>query len=438
MLGLKKRFNHTEQSWILYDWANSVYATNIMAAIFPIYFAAVCSSSGVDEIQTWGYGTSIATAIVAVAAPILGALADHQGVKKKLFVSFAVIGMLFTLVMAFFDNWKLLLVGYIISYIGYALSNLFYDSFLTDITTRERMDKVSSWGYAMGYIGGSTIPFIISIAVLLVLGMSNPLAVKISIVITAVWWALFSIPMIKNVKQKHFIDAPAGKMFTESMKNIGHTIRNICGNKGMLFFILAYFCYIDGVGTVIHMSTSYGQTIGLDSVGMILALLVTQVVAVPCSIAFSHIAGKAGAIRMILAAIGVYVVICCVGFYMGFSVEQVEGAAQEVQQQAVARAQVLFWIMAVLVGCVQGGIQALSRSYFSKLVPPAQSNEYFSFFDILGKFATIMGPALMAFFKDITGRNSIGILSIILLFFLGAVLLLVGKKHFVREELTQK
>lgn len=425
-----KKFTPQEKSWILYDWANSVYATNIMAAIFPIYFGAVCQSAGVDNVQMWGLGTSLATLVVAVLAPFLGALGDYRDMKKKLFTVFLFIGVICTSFMAIFDEWQMMLVGYVLSYIGFAGSCLFYDSFLTDVTTEDRMDRVSSWGYAMGYIGGSTIPFVASIAVLLIMGMSNPTAVKISVVITSVWWLIFSLPMLLRVKQVHYVQTPPAKLLRNTLHNIGHTMKSIFHNKGIFFFIIAYFCYIDGVGTVIHMSTSYGSDLGLDSTGMIIALLVTQIVAVPCSILYGRLSKRYGAIRMILFAIAVYFLICVLGFYMGFSIELVEGASAPVYQEALARSQVLFWIMAFLVGTVQGGVQALSRSYFGKLVPPEKSNEYFGFFDIFGKFATVIGPALVGLITGLTGRSSYGILSVIVLFAAGGALLLVGRKYF--------
>ena len=421
----KDKFTKQEKSWILYDWANSVYATNIMAAIFPIYFTAVCGGDTAG-IQWWGYGTSLATLIVAVLAPILGSLGDYKGMKKKFFTFFMAVGVLCTLIMAIFDNWQMLLVGYILSYIGFAGSCLFYDSFLTDVTTRKRMDKVSAWGYAMGYIGGSTIPFLISIGILLVMGMDNPTAVKIVVVLTSVWWGLFSIPMLRNVDQKYYLEGRPERMVSAAFSNVAYTLRDIVKNKGLFCYVIAYFCYIDGVGTVIHMSTSYGSTLGLDTVGMILALLVTQIVAMPCSILFGRLAKKLGAVRMIGIAIAIYFLICVVGFYMGYIIE--------VDESAVGTAQVLFWMMAFLVGTVQGGIQALSRSYFSRLVPPDKSNEYFGFFDIFGKFATVVGPFLVAAVTGLTGRSSFGILSLLVLFAVGGLILFLGRSQLKASE----
>lgn len=509
MKKVRERFTKREKSWILYDWANSVYATNIMAAIFPIYFVAVAGESG-D--QWWGIGTSIATFAVALMAPLLGAVGDYRGMKKKLFAVFLALGVVFTTAMAFTDQWQWMLVGYVLSRIGFTGSCLFYDSFLTDVTTPERMDKVSAWGYAMGYIGGSTIPFLISIAVLLAMGMSNPLAAKISVLITSVWWAVFSIPMLKNVDQTHYVETPPRRLLSETLKNIGRTAKEIVKKRGLLLFVLSYFFYIDGVGTVISVSTAYGTTLGLGTVGMILALLVTQIVAVPFSVWFSKLAKRFSTLKVIGSAICVYVLICLVGFYMGFSLEphaeQCEQALEQAlaeispetvgggevyeaayhayiancinaitsddpaataaeltleqtglpQQEearitALARAaaaeffaeqsealvaqyrsavsfsELLFWAMAVLVGTVQGGIQAMSRSFFGKLIPPERSNEFFGFFDIFGKFATVLGPLIYAGVSAATGRSSWGVLGICALFVLGGAILIAGRRE---------
>ncbi len=493
----QKQYSRTEWSWILYDWANSVYATIIMAAIFPTYFAAIAPEGDV----WWAWGTSIATFVVAVLAPVLGAVADYHGMKKKLFSGFLLLGLAFTAAMAIADNWKLILVGYILSYIGFSGSCLFYDSFITDVTTPARMDKVSAMGYSMGYIGGSTIPFLAAIAIInFVLPDNLPLAVKISVVLTTLWWAVFSIPFLKNVSQKHDLGAVPRHFFRDTFRNIGSTFLNIVKQKALLFFILAYFFYIDGVGTVIHMSTAYGSTLGLNTSGMIIALLVTQLVAAPCSVLFAKLADKIGSIKMLGISVAVYFVICTVGFYMGYSLEPSQFASEAAFTQAytaaapageesdallaaclaglnsgareteipaliddsgIAQAQaikeavapalaqitqtgeydaalrrsnLLFWAMAALVGTCQGGIQALSRSYFGKLIPPEKSNEYFGFFDIFGKFAAVMGPALYALVKTWTGRSSYGILSLMLLFLIGALMLFLGRKHFKQAE----
>ena len=529
----KFRFTKAEKSWILYDWANSVYATNIMAAIFPIVYATIADDTG----DKWyGIAVSVSSLLIALLAPILGSVGDFPRMKKKLFTACLVFGLFFTGLMAFAGSWQMMLVGYVISHIGYSGANLFYDSFLTDVTTRDRMDKVSSWGYAMGYIGGSTIPFLISIAVLLLTDYST-FGIRFSILIVPAWWAIFSIPMLKNVRQIYSVPRGKGSVVRSAFGNLAVTARDIISDRGLLIFMLAYFFYIDGVNTVISVSTNYGSTLGLGSTGMVLALVVTQVVAVPFSIFFSRLSEKLGAVRLIVGAIGVYVAICCVGFFMGQIVEpfqtnyaalvrdngktyaaefsdpansaawdaviadlvstgrqslsaedpaarrdiflaadgsgifgdvaaRIENGGYRFTKDALETAQValdslwsdispellkedsvqgytaaagvastLFWVLAFLVGTVQGGIQALSRSFFGRLIPPERSNEYFGFFDVFGKFAAVIGPLLYSLFFMLTDRASVGILSLILLFLIGAGLLIVGGRRIRETEL---
>lgn len=425
---LSKKFTKTEKSWILYDWANSVYATNIMAVIFPIYFGNVCAQSGADNLVLWSYGTSVATFLVAVLAPVLGALGDHKGHKKRLFMACLIVGVIFTLFSAFVNDYRLLLVGYVVSHIGFSGSCLFYDAFLTDVTTRERMDRVSAWGYAMGYIGGSTIPFVLSIIILFVLGMENPLAFKLVIILTSVWWLVFSIPFLKNVHQIHYVETRKN-LFRSTFQNLWKTAKDIFTQKRVFLFIVAYFFYIDGVNTIISISTSYGSKLGLDDISMILALLTTQIVAVSFSILFGKLAGKVGSINLLCGAVAVYFCITLVGFFMGFNIEQNPGS-----EEALTLSLVLFWSMAFLVGTVQGGIQALSRSYFGKLIPAERSNEYFGFFDIFGKFAAVIGPLLVAIFTQFTGRDSVGVISLAILFLIGETILFTGRKKLFQVE----
>ena len=428
----KKRFSKVERAWILYDWANSIYATNIMAAIFPIYFAMAATETG-DKI--YGFAVSAANLIVALLSPLLGAIGDFRGMKKKLFAAFLLIGLGFTVTMAVFDSWQLMLVGLVISRIGFSGSCLFYDSFLTDVTTPERMDKVSAWGYAMGYIGGSTIPFVLSIAILLLMGQSV-LSYKISILLVVVWWAVFSIPFLRNVEQIYCVDEPPRQLARAAFSNMAKTFRAILKDKRILCFIVAYFFYIDGVDTVISMATNYGTTLGLGTIGMILAILVTQIVAVPFSILFGNLAKKVGAIRMIAVAVSVYFVITILGFVMGFNIERAELAGGDVEA-AIRTSTVLFWVLATLVGTVQGGIQALSRSYFGQIIPPERSNEYFGFLDIFGKFSCVIGPALYSLVYTLTNRPSFSILSVILLFLGGGIALVCGRKHFAAPQAVE-
>lgn len=329
------KFTKAEKSWIFYDWANSVYATNMMAAIFPIYYTNIAGDAG-DK--WWGIGVSAASLILAVLSPIFGALGDFRGMKKKLLAACLLLGVAFTAVTAFTGRWQMMLIGYVVSHIGYSGANVFYDSFLTDVTTRDRMDRVSSWGYAMGYLGGSTIPFVISIVLLLLTDFSVG-AVKFSILLTCVWWAVFSIPLLKNVKQTHYVETPPDRLVKAAMGNLWKTMRDIGRSKGLLFFLIAYFFYIDGVGTVINLATNYGATLGLGSTGMILALLLTQLVAVPFSILFSRLAGRIGALNMITIAIAVYFGICGVGFFMGRNVEPYQMEYTAVVEEAAGAVQ---------------------------------------------------------------------------------------------------
>lgn len=507
----KQRFTKKEWSWILYDWANSVYATNIMSAIYPPIFVALAGEAG-D--MWWGYGTSLATFFIAVTAPIFGALADYKGMKKKFFTVFMLLGVVFTALLAFGSDWRWLLGAYVVSRIGFSGSCLFYDGFLTDVTTNERMDRVSSWGYAMGYIGGSTIPFVLSIVMLQVLGYDSLLAQKFAILITSVWWLVFSIPFMKNVEQEHYIESEKRPGVKEIFGNILLTARDIFAEKGMFLFVIAYFFYIDGVGTIINISTAYGASLGLGLSGMIVALLITQIVAMPCSIFFGQTAKKVGTRRALLFAVLVYMFICFVGFIMGYTLEPhqdrynaafaahrnsvnvnlsefsapdkankaftaymnksrdlirdgksanleklalqfdrmtegdavlaeqirqdmvaqnlaFESAHQEEKtryQQAISFSSVLFWCMAVLVGTVQGGIQATSRSLFGRLIPKERANEYFGFFDIFGKFASVLGPVIYATVGGVTGRSSYGTLCLLALFIIGFMTLLRAKK----------
>ncbi len=416
------KFTKQEKSWIMYDWACSSYATIMVAAIFPIYFAGVMGQGG----DAWfGIGTSIATACVAVLSPILGSIGDYKGMKKKLLAMFLIIGLVATLSCALFNNWQGLLVGYIFSAIGFNGSCVFYDSFLTDITTLERMDRVSAWGYGLGYIGGSTIPFVACIALTMfgpAIGVDSILAVKISIIICAVWWAVFSVPILKNCNQRFGTEMPKTNILGTAFKNLAKSMKHMFTNKALFLFMIAYFFYIDGVHTVISMSSAYGASLGLDTTGMILALLVTQIVAFPCAILFGKVAGKVGSINMLIVSVFIYFFICILGFFMGYGIEE----AFLTNDQALT----IFWILATCVGLVQGGIQALSRSYFGKIIPAEYSNEYFGVFDIFGKVSTIMGPAIYAFVRTFTGRSSYAIFSIIILFLIGAIILIAGRKTF--------
>jgi UMF1 family MFS transporter len=429
----KTKISRLEKSWIMYDWANSAYATIMMAAVFPIYFTNTADAAGQSGDYWWGLGTAAAMIIIAILAPVAGALADFIGYRKKLFTFFFAIGVGFTLFSAFNDNWQFLLFGYAVSHIGFSGSCLIYDSFLPDVTTPERMDKISGYGYAFGYIGGSTIPFLVSIALISFgenFGVGPVLAIKISVILTAVWWGLFSIPFMVDVKQRHGVERPkSGSIAGAAFGAVLQTLRKIVGDKKIFIYLIAYFFYIDGVGTVINMSTSYGATLGLNTTSMILALLVTQLVAFPCSIWFANLSRRFGSFTMIRAAVCVYLMICIIGFIMGFGLE--EGFF------GVDTAVVLFWTLAIFVGSVQGGIQAISRSYYCQMIPPENSGEFFGFFDIFGKFAAVLGPLLYSVIKGVTGRSSFSILSIIILFFAALIILNAAGKYLKASQTSR-
>ncbi|MDR2514941.1 MAG: MFS transporter [Christensenellaceae bacterium] len=467
--GAGSKFSKREKSWILYDWANSVYATIMMAAVFNAFFTALVDDPRGGD-YWWSIGTMISMLLVAVLAPLVGAFADYKSHKKKLFAFFLLLGLAATALCAILDDWRFLLAGYILSNIGFNGCNILYDSFLPDVTSPERMDTVSGWGYAMGYIGGSTVPFLMSIALIQfggALGLGTAGAVKCSVLLTVLWWGLFSIPFLRNVRQESYVEKPREGVLRHTLQNAFTAGKAIVQNKPLFLFVLAYFFYIDGVGTIINLATSYGTQLGLGMLGMIFALLVTQLVAFPCSILFSRLAKKTGGLNMLTVAVSVYVLICVVGFFMGFLIEGAEipaklgalSSAGVIAPQggnlsainaslaaagieegawnldpayvlALSRSTLLFWVLALLVGTVQGGIQALSRSFFGKLTPPEKSGEYFGFFEIFGKFAAILGPMLYALTKAFTGRSSFSILSIVVLF-VAALVILTTQRRFL-------
>ncbi|MCL2227401.1 MAG: MFS transporter [Oscillospiraceae bacterium] len=419
----KIKFTREEKSWIMYDWANSSFATIMLAAVFPVFFVGVAGGYGTPGSMWWGYGASGSRFLLALAAPIIGAIIDYKGYKKRLFVTFISIGILALFFLSAQSSWQFLLAGYIIANIFWSACNFIYDSYLPDITTPDRMDQVSTTGFAMGYIGGSTIPFIISIALILFgdnFGIDMTMAVRISIVLTAVWWGLFAIPMIRDVHHKYGSAIPQTNVVGTTFGNIIRTAKKITKNRGLFLFIIAYFFYIDGVGTVITMATAYGAELGLGEVGMIGALFTTQIVAFPCSILFGKLSKRTNPLNLIFAAILIYCAICIVGFFMGFGLESAWFGHEE--------ATILFWILAFMVGTVQGGIQAISRSCFARLVPPENSGEFFGFFEIFSRFSAILGPFLYATILSATGRASFSIMSTILLFIIGFIILLVSRK----------
>ena len=408
----KNRFSKEEKSWMFYDWANSAYTIIITTAVFPLFYKAAATKAGVsapDSTAYLGYTIAITTFILAMLGPILGTIADYQGLKKRFFTFFFGLGVTFTTILAFIpsDHWLLLLIGYTIAAIGSVGANVFYDAFLVDITTEEKMNQVSARGFGLGYIG-STIPFIISIAIIIlsqknIIPISTTVASKISFLITALWWGLFAIPMFKNVHQRHFIEREPNPVI-KSFKRLGKTFKEIKKYKSLFLFLLAYFFYIDGVGTVISMSTAYGSDLGISSTNLLIILFVTQVVAAPFAVLYGRLSQTFTGKKMLYVGIFVYIIVCIYAYFLETTLD--------------------FWILAMLVATSQGGIQALSRSYFAKLVPKKNANEFFGFYNIFGKFASIMGPLLLALTTQLTGSSNNGVLSLIVLFVIGMIILI--------------
>ena len=405
-LGMTKK----EISWVLYDVGNSAFVM-LSSALIPVYFASI-AEEGSSIVVAWGYAETVASLILALVMPILGSLADIAGNKKKFFVGFAGTGAIACAALGIPEHALAFLVVYVVAAIMLNGSMVFYDAFLVDATTEDRYDKVSSHGYAWGYIG-SCIPFIVCLIIVLggpSFGINAMIGMKIAFVITALWWIIFAIPLMKNVHQIHG-KKQEGSLVSSTFSSLLETMKNIARDKRLLFFVIAFFFYIDGVHTVIRMATSYGTDLGIDSTQLVLALLVTQFVAFPSAIAYGKIANRFGTVRMLL--VGVFAYFCIVLFAAFFLKSAVE-----------------FWILAICVGLFQGGIQALSRSEYGKLIPKHKANEYYGFFDIFGKYAAVMGTFLVSFFTQVTGNSSFGVLSIAVLFIIGFFfLLLIPKKE---------
>jgi MFS transporter, UMF1 family len=406
------RMSKQEKSWVLYDWANSAYSILITTAIFPLYFKAAAKEAGLAASTStayWGYANSLATLLISLCAPILGCIADFKGIKKRFFTFFFALGIIFTLLLAVVpsNQWLVLLICYMFTVIGFGGTNIFYDAFLVDVTSEDRMDKVSSRGYAMGYIG-STIPFIIGIALILLaqkemIPLSVTVASQAAFAITALWWGLFTIPMLKNVNQIYYKDRVPNPI-VNGFKQLFDTFKKIKLYRPLFLFLIAYFFYIDGVNTIITMSTAYGSDLGISSTNLLIILFVTQVVAAPFAILYGRLAEKFKGKKMLLVGIFVYIVICAYAYFLKTTLD--------------------FWILAMLVASSQGGIQALSRSYFAKLVPKENANEFFGFYSIFYKFAAILGPFLVGVTAQITGNTNSGVFSLIVLFIIGGVILI--------------
>lgn len=401
----KLKLTPAERSWILYDVGNSAF-TLLVATIIPIYFNFLAEQAGLSNVQYlayWGYAASTATLLVAVLGPVFGALADTQGYKKPIFLLFLGVGLLGCVGLGFVRHWLWFLGIFVIARVGYSGSLIFYDSMLSDITEADRMDHVSSQGYAWGYIG-SCIPFAVCLLLVLGaegLGLSMVTAMALAFGITALWWLGFTLPLLRRYEQRHFVERRPHAI-RESFARLGRTLARARQEKKIFLFLLSFFFYIDGVYTIIDMATAYGEALGLDSAGLLLALLVTQIVAFPSAILFGRLARRFS---------GEQLIPLCIAAYFGIAIYAM-----------FLRTQGQFWVLAVLVGLFQGGIQALSRSYFARIIPANQSGEYFGLLDICGKGASFMGTTVVSVVSQLTGNISLGVGMIALLFLVGLFL----------------
>ena len=402
---MKFKLTSLEKKWVLYDVGNSAF-TMMVSTIFPIYFNALAEGAGisdVDYLAYWGYATSVCTLIVAILGPTLGAIADTKNFKKIIFSISMGIGVFGCILLGFLSSWIWFLGVFVLAKIGYSASLIFYDAMLTDVTEPERMDSVSSHGYAWGYIG-SCIPFIACLGIVLgagSLGIGTQTSMILAFVITALWWLCSSIPLLRSYRQKYFSDAD-GHVVRNSFKRLGRTFIELTKEKHIFIFLLAFFFYIDGVYTVIDMATAYGQALGLDSTGLLLALLVTQIVAFPCVLIFSRLVKKIKPEAIITICIAAYFCIAVYAYWLDTQFD--------------------FWLLAVLVGMFQGTIQALSRSYFAKIIPAEKSGEFFGIYDICGKGASVIGTALVSVLSQVTGSINIGVSALSVMFLIGLVL----------------
>ena len=414
-----KKFSLTglERAWILYDVGNSAFVL-LVATLIPIFFNALAEEGGlssVDYLAYWGYAASAVTIITAVLSPILGTLADTRGFKKPIFILCLVVGVAGCCAMGLAKTWLPFLLIFVFAKVGFSGSLVFYDSMLSDVTTPDRMDVVSSRGYAWGYIG-SCVPFVVCLALVLgsgAIGLSQMMALNIALFITAAWWLAMTLPLLKTYRQLHYVEVEKHAI-RQSFARIGHTLRHLHEDKQVFWFLLAFFCYIDGVYTIIDMATAYGTALGLDTTGLLLALLVTQIVAFPSALIFGRLSAKYPSTTLIPVCIAAYAGIALFAFFL----------TQQWQ----------FWVLAFVVGMFQGGVQALSRSHFAKIIPPEKSGEYFGLFDICGKGASFLGTMIVSVGSQLTGSANVGVGSLIVLFIVGFVLFRVSYKEGVITE----
>ncbi|WP_251546765.1 MFS transporter [Limosilactobacillus caecicola] len=403
------KFTKQQWQWIFYDWANSGYGIIVVTAVLPVYFKAVASGAGVSAANStayWGYANGFGTLIISLLAPLLGAMADYPHAKRRWLNLFTWLGILLTLGLALVPSkaWQWLLIVYIGTAIGYSGGNLFYDGFLTDVATNQEMDRVSSTGYGMGYLGG-VLAFIIFLVVQLSNGFGGRLSsygvAKFSFWLAAIWWVLFAWPLLRHGHQRYSVPAVQNSLL-DSLRRLKQTVLHLRKYRQLTWFLIAYFFYIDGVDTIFTMATAIGKDLGVQTTTLMIVLLVVQLIAFPCSILYGWLADRYSPRKILIVGICIYLFI----------------AVYALRLQTLRD----FWILAILVGTSQGGVQALSRSYFGRLVPKNASSEFFGFYNILGKFSAILGPVLVGVVTQWTGKSTIGAASLSILFIVGLVI----------------
>lgn len=401
----------TIRSWMLYDFGNSAFSTTIMAAVLPVFYYDVAAVGLDDTLATsyWGYSQSIAVLIVAILAPLLGAISDYSASKKKFLRFFAFMGMIASILLGFVGEGDYLFASLllIVGTIGFSSANIFYDAFLPEIAKDDDIDKISANGFAFGYIGGGIL---LAINILLILkhqwfGIPNAtVASQLSFVSVGIWWFIFSIPLLKNIKEEKKRPVKRDKSYVSiGFTRVTSTFKEIKQYKQLLIFLLAFWMYNDGISTIIKMATIYGRDIGIDSNSLIAALLITQFVGIPFTFFFGWIAKKITAKKALLITLYIYIGIVVLGYFMTTALH--------------------FYLLAICVGFVQGGAQSLSRSIFGRMVPANKHGEFFGFYGISSKFAAIFGPFLFALVGQLTGSSRLGIVSLVIFFILGIILL---------------
>jgi len=392
----KMKLTPLEKSWILYDIGNSAF-TLLVSTLIPIYFNSLAGAAGVDEdmyLSYWGYAGSISTILVAIIAPICGTMSDRK-FKKPIFLLTVVLGCVACGALGVTTHWLFFLGIFILAKVGFNSSLVFYDSMLPEITTPERMDNISSMGYAFGYIG-SVIPFVACLVLVLFcdsFGLTMGSAMVVAFLITAAWWAVLTMPLAKRYKQTAYVEKQ-GSALGDSFRQLARTFQEAKAEKHVFVYLIAFFFFINGVYTIIDMATAYGSALGLDTTGLLLALLLTQIVAFPCAILFGRLSAKYDTGLLIKICILCYTCITAFGMFL------------------VTLWQ--FWVLATLVGMFQGGIQALARSYLGKIIRPERSGEFYGLMDICGKGASFLGTTLVAFVSQITAGIEVNIFGITL------------------------